>query len=319
MVCDSALYSQENLQLIQHLKWISRVPMTIKIAKELVQNSEMEEIEAKEREKRAELNLEGYTWKEEKVTYGGIQQIWLIVTSEKRQISDLKKPENNLEKEKDKGEIILKSLQKEEFENPQQARYKLRAINQKLNLVKILEIDLIASQSKDHKTIYKISGVGQEKTEEIVRRRKEAGRFILATNLVDEEDKLDPAEMVTTYKNQQSCERGFRFLKDPLFFADSFFVEKTERIETMLLLMSFCLLVYNLGQRELRNSLKRAKAGVKNQVNKLTSRPTIRWIFQCFQGIHIFILNGVKQIVNLTEERRFILNFLPSSCQKYYL
>lgn len=254
MVCDSALYSQENLQLIQHLKWISRVPMTIKRAKELVQNSEMEEIEAKEREKRAELNLEGYTWKEEKVTYGGIQQIWLIVTSEKRQISDLKKLENNLKKEKDKGERILKSLQKEELENPQQARYKLRAINQKLNLVKILEIDLIASQSKDHKTIYKISGVGQEKTEEIVRRRKEAGRFILATNLVDEEDKLDSAEMVTTYKNQQSCERGFRFLKEPLFFADSFFVKKTERIETMLFLMSFCLLVYNLGQRELRNS-----------------------------------------------------------------
>lgn len=72
MVCDSALYSQENLQLIQHLKWISRVPMTIKRAKELVQNAEMEEIDAKEREKRAELNLEGYTWKEEKVTYGGI-------------------------------------------------------------------------------------------------------------------------------------------------------------------------------------------------------------------------------------------------------
>lgn len=216
-------------------------------------------------------------------------------------------------------ERILKSLQKEEWENPQQARYKLRAINQKLNLVKILEIDLIASQLKDHKTIYKISGVGQEKTEEIVRRRKEAARFILATNLVDEEDKLDPAEMVTTYKNQQSCERGFRFLKDPLFFADSFFVEKTERIETMLFLMSFCLLVYNLGQRELRNCLKRAKAEVKNQVNKLTIRPTIRWIFQCFQVIHIFILNGVKQIVNLTEERRFILNFLPSSCQKYYL
>lgn len=68
MVCDSVLYSQENLQLIQHLKWISRVPMTIKRAKELVKNAEMEEIEAKEREKRAELNLEGYTWKEEKMT-----------------------------------------------------------------------------------------------------------------------------------------------------------------------------------------------------------------------------------------------------------
>ena len=87
----------------------------------------------------------------------------------------------------------------------------------------------------------------------------------------------------------------------------------------MLFLMSLCLLVYNLGQRELRNKLKRLKTGVKSQVNKLISSPTLRWILQCFQGIHLLNLNGVKQIVNLTEERRFILNFLPSSCQKYYL
>ncbi len=93
-----------------------------------------------------------------------------------------------------------------------------------------------------------------QKPEEIERIRKEAGRFILATNLVDD-DKLKPSEILTNYKNQQSCERGFRFLKDPLFFADSLFVENPVRIETMLFLMSLCLLVYNLGQRELRNSL----------------------------------------------------------------
>ncbi len=87
----------------------------------------------------------------------------------------------------------------------------------------------------------------------------------------------------------------------------------------MLFLMSFCLLVYNLGQRELRNCLKRAKVGIKNQVGKVTKSPTLRWIFQCFQGIHLVILNGLKKIVNLTEERVFILKFLPASCQKYYL
>ncbi len=114
--------------------------------------------------------------------------------------------------------------------------------------------------------------------------KKEAGRFILATNLVENE-KLEPSEIIRNYKNQQSCERGFRFLKDPLFFTDSFFVENPERIETMLFLMSLCLLVYNLGQRELRNSLKRANIGVKNQLGKLTNCPTLRWIFQCFQGI----------------------------------
>ena len=36
MVCDSALYSQENIQLISNLKWITRVPMTFKKAKEII-------------------------------------------------------------------------------------------------------------------------------------------------------------------------------------------------------------------------------------------------------------------------------------------
>ncbi len=96
MVCDSALYSQENLTLIQHLKWITRVTMTLKKAKELVQNVEIEEIKDDESKKRSHLHLEGYAWKEEIVTYGGIKQTWLIVSSEKRQKSDLEKLEKKL-------------------------------------------------------------------------------------------------------------------------------------------------------------------------------------------------------------------------------
>ena len=163
-----------------------------------------------------------------------------------------------------------------------------------------------------------MEGESYEKIGEIEIQRKQAGRFILATNLVDD-NKLKPEEIIKNYKNQQSCERGFRFLKDPLFFADSLFVKNPERIETMLFLMSLCLLVYNLGQRELRNNLKRAKIGIKNQLGKLTNSPTLRWVFQCFQGIHLLTLTGINQIVNLTDERNFILNYLPSSCQKYYL
>ena len=89
--------------------------------------------------------------------------------------------------------------------------------------------------------------------------------------------------------------------------------------QIMLFLMSLCLLVYNLGQRELRKNLKRVKIGIKNQLGKLTNSPTLRWVFQCFQGIHLLTLNGINQIINLTDERNFILNYLPSSCQKYYL
>ncbi|WP_430639707.1 IS1634-like element ISCwa1 family transposase [Crocosphaera watsonii WH 8501] len=318
MVCDSALYGQENLQLIQHLKWITRVPMTIKKAKELVQNIEVEEVKDEDKEKRSDLNLESYTWKEEIVTYGGIKQTWLIVLSEKRQKSDLEKLEKQLSQEEKKSQKFLKEIQSEEFEHPQAARYKLKAINKKLRLLEIKEVELIETYSKKKEKIYKMISLIIKKDEEISRKTKEAGKFILATNLV-EENKLEASEILITYKNQQSTERGFRFLKDPLFFTDSFFVEKPERIETMLFLMSLCLLIYNLGQRELRNCLKRVKKGINNQVGKVTLRPTLRWIFQCFKGIHYVILNGVKQIVNLTEERRFILSLLPASCQRYYL
>ena len=318
MVCDSALYGQENLQLIQHLKWITRVPMTIKKAKELVQNIEVEEVKDEDKEKRSDLNLESYTWKEEIVTYGGIKQTWLIVLSEKRQKSDLEKLEKQLSQEEKKSQKFLKEIQSEEFEHPQAARYKLKAINKKLRLLEIKEVELIETYSKKKEKIYKMISLIIKKDEEISRKTKEAGKFILATNLV-EENKLEASEILITYKNQQSTERGFRFLKDPLFFTDSFFVEKPERIETMLFLMSLCLLIYNLGQRELRNCLKRVKKGINHQVGKVTLRPTVRWMFQCFQGIHYVILNGVKQIVNLTEERRFILSLLPASCQRYYL
>ena len=90
---------------------------------------------------------------------------------------------------------------------------------------------------------------------------------------------MQSPEILWNYKNQQSCERGFRFLKEPQFFADSFFVKKTERVETILFIMSLCLLVYNLGQRELRKTLKRTNSTVKNQLGKLTNTPTLRWIF----------------------------------------
>ena len=55
------------------------------------------------------------------------------------------------------------------------------------------------------------------------------------------------------------------------------------------------------------------------QLGKLTNTPTLRWIFQCFQVVHFLRINQWPKVVNLTEERSLILEFLPSSCQKYYL
>jgi transposase len=71
----------------------------------------------------------------------------------------------------------------------------------------------------------------------------------------------------------------------------------------MAMLMGLCLLVYSLGQREVRRQLSSGKTGIPNQLGKLTDRPTLRWIFPGFQGIHLLVHQGIKQVVNLTEER----------------
>ena len=130
---------------------------------------------------------------------------------------------------------------------------------------------------------------------------------------------MSSEDILKKYKGQQAPERGFSFLKDPSFFAHSVFLKSPHRIEVMALLMGLCLLVYTIGQRQLRLSLKQQETGRKNQLGKLTDRPTLCWIFQCFQGIHLLRIQDSQKISNLTDERRNILRFLPKPCQEYYL
>ncbi len=83
-------------------------------------------------------------------------------------------------------------------------------------------------------------------------------------------------------------------------------------------IMALSLLVYSLGQRKLRMALQQAEASVPNQKGKPTARPTLRWIFQGFQSIHVVLIDGVKSLIKLTEFQRLVLRFLGSHCQKYY-
>jgi transposase len=96
------------------------------------------------------------------------------------------------------------------------------------------------------------------------------------------------------------------------------FVKSPKRVEALAMVMGLCLLVYSLAQRQLRQSLQQAGEGIKNQVGKLTSRPTLRWVFQSFQSVHLLIIDGVEQITNLTPERQKILRFLGTEARRYY-
>ena len=95
------------------------------------------------------------------------------------------------------------------------------------------------------RTSYQViaSIVTDEKSIDI--QRKRAGRFILATNVLTPQE-LSADDALKEYKAQQGTERGFRFLKDPLFFASSVFLKTPKRIAVLGMIMALCLLVYNL-------------------------------------------------------------------------
>lgn len=156
------------------------------------------------------------------------------------------------------------------------------------------------------------------KAQAIATEQLRAGRFILATNVMDA-SQLTGDDLLREYKAQQSTERGFPFLKDPLFFTSSVFLNSPERVAALAMVMGLCLLVYSLGQRSLRQALETAKQTITSQLGKPTATPTLRWVFQCFMSIHLLTIAGVKQIANLTDERRWILQFLGAPCRKYYL
>ncbi|NRB09481.1 MAG: IS1634 family transposase, partial [Richelia sp.] len=102
---------------------------------------------------------------------------------------------------------------------------------------------------------------------------EQAGRFILATNVVDA-DKLSNEDVLPEYKAQQSIERGFRFLKHPLFFTSTVFLNSRKKVAALAMVMGLCLVVYSLGQRALRESLKRGSQTIQNHFGKLTATPT---------------------------------------------
>jgi transposase len=149
-------------------------------------------------------------------------------------------------------------------------------------------------------------------------RLKRKSCFILATNEISDQA-LPASEVLVQYKNQQKVERGFRFLKDPMFLADSLFLKSPKRIMALMMVMTICLLVYAALEYRMRQTLKKKKQTFPNQKGKLIENPTIRWVSQYFVGIHMVILEKVQTIVsNLNEHHRKLLALLGKRYEAFY-
>jgi transposase len=143
--------------------------------------------------------------------------------------------------------------------------------------------------------------------------------FILATNELDPAQ-LPPHEVLAGYKGQVHAERGFRFLKDPQFFASSLSLKKPERIMARVMVMTVCLLVYATLEYRIRAALKAQGATFPDQKGKPTQTPTARWVFHSFVGIHVLFIPGQWDylVVNLTEVQQSLLRLLGKPYEQLY-
>lgn len=327
-VADSALYSKDKLLATNNYLWLTRVPETIEEAKALVLMPEKDI---------AWSTLdEGYKCMPYLSNYGGIKQRWLLIYSEKAYQREKKTCEKNWMKAEEEIKKVIWHLGNEVFGCIPDAENKVLELRKKYAdfhfSSEIVPVTKYNGKGKPKEgevpsvigfKVNVIAVLDEQKWEAKLNRK---GRFILATNELDVENYSD-AKMLREYKEQQHVERGFRFLKDPWFMVDSIFLKSAKRIEALMMVMTLCLLVYNIGQYRLRKKLVEEDETLPNQLGKEVQNPTMKWIFQIMEGVGVVRFfevgkpEAVKAMVtNMSELRRKIISlFGPTACRMYAL
>lgn len=316
---DSALYVADKLLACPEVNWLSRVPENIKECAALVATPSEDLVWT--------MGSNGYKWTEVLSNYGGINQRWLLVFSEQAYEREKKTLIRRIAKEKDECNNACWHLGNQVFGCLHDAEKNIAQLNKKYRyhlLQHVIEpIEKYECRGRPNPLTpkvlqgYRVIASVHENQEQITATLNKKGRFVLATNQMDTAE-LSSERILTQYKEQQSVEGGFRFLKDPWFMIDSFFVKTRRRIEALMMIMTLCLLVYNFAQYRVRKTLKEQNAMVPNQLGKPIDNPTVKWLFQCMEGIAIIRTATQAMITNINDLRCQIIKlFGATACQIY--
>lgn len=323
-VADSGLYSADNVARLSaaQVRWISRVPDT-------------------SQEARAALTVADDAWQHAEAVWwapvpGSVApsgERWVVVRTtpgEERARTTLQR---QVERQRQQWERALWHLGHREFACAPDAQ---AALDQQLKARPawlLVQTQLVThpkyqqrgrprnDATPDH-TVWQIEAsvaVDEAVVAQAVRRK---ASFLVATNVLDP-TQLPDQELIQTYKEQHSVERGFAFLKDPLFLASSVFVKKPERIVALALVMVLCLLVYRLAEHRLREQLAATGQTIPSQLKKPTDRPTMRWVFQCFEGIDLLHIRhgpapSLALVLGLQPLHQQVLALLGPAYEHFY-
>jgi len=322
-VADSGLYSADNVARLSAagVRWISRVPDT-------------------SNEARAALQVADEAWHHDgdlhwaPILQAPCGERWVVVRTTQGKDRARATLQRQVDKARQQWEQILWHLSNQRFACEPDAQAALaRQLKKRPEWLRV-QAELVAHPkhrqpgrprqgAAPDSTVWQITATLVVNEEAVAHAAQRTACFLVATNVLDP-TQLPDHELIQTYKAQHSVERGFSFLKDPLFLASSVFVKKPERIVALSLVMVLCLLVYRLAEHRLREQLAATGQTVPSQLKTPTDRPTMRWVFQCFEGIELLhIRHGpavvtTSLILRLTPLHQQILTLLGPTCEQFY-
>lgn len=321
-VGDSAIYAN----ILQHsadMFWITRAPEKIKEVRTLVSIPEKE---------LSWIKLgNGYSYYSSLSNYKDVKQRWLMFFSEAAYRRESKTLDKKIKMEDDSQNKAWWHLSNQIFTCQDDARTQAEKQKKLLKFhevsYSIVEVKKYASKGRPKagelpETIgYQIEFILSLNEQKIAEIRTRKGRFVLATNQLDEMI-LSNEEVLSEYKGQSGTERGFKFIKDDTFQVDSVFLKTPERIDALMMVMTLCLMVYGVSEYELQQSLQEKNETIPNQMNKPTNTPSLRWVYFLFRVVNeLSVTTGdhvQKLVVNLDAVlRKIIGHFGKRACEIY--
>jgi transposase len=330
-VADSGLYSAENMLHLNQagVRWVSRVPETSTAAQGIVQER-LDTLDAWQ----SSPDGKRHWWSRELAELPQGPERWIVVRSAEGEERARATVQRQAERDQTTWEKRLWHLGNQTFACQPDAEAALAATCQRLPPWLVVESRVGAQarfptrgrprkKAAPTKQVWQIHATLTRDPAALERETLRRAAFLLGTNLLDTETWPDEA-VIALYREQRVAERGFAFLKDPLFLASSVFVKRPERIMALAFVMTLCLLVYKLAEVRVRQQLAATGQTVPAQVGQPTARPTLRWLFQCFEGIdlHHTLHPGAppsSEVLRLTKVHRLVLHLLGPAYENCYL
>ena len=319
LVADCKLYHKNNAEFLAQIGFLTLIPSTISLEKSSISSA---------------INTnqwikidDNYQYVINEVDHMEIKQRWMVIYSNAANHRAKKSIVRQVERARVAVKKDLFHLQAQRFACQTDAQRAIDKLTKKMKYHQIAEQQLVEYKVYEGKGRPKkdapVKCIEWQITADVIENEtaikqviEQKSCFVLATNI--DKEVLPPEALLKHYKAQSEVEKGFRFLKDPLFFVSSLFIKKPSRIDALLMVMTLSLLVYSIAQRRMRANMKKLEATIPNQINQEIPNPTLRWVFQCFEGINLLEYDNEIHLDGFDELRDKIIKLIGGHALTLY-